>query len=71
VGPNRGRFHVRFYLTAILFLIFDIEVVFLYPWALIFRSELGLYGFAVIGIFLAVLTFGLIYEWRRGGMEWD
>jgi len=71
VGPNRTRFHVRFYLTAILFLIFDIEVVFLYPWAMIYKSELGLYGLAVMSIFLFVLIFGLVYEWKRGGMEWD
>lgn len=71
VGPNRGRFHVRFYLIAILFLIFDIEVVFLYPWAMILKSELGLYGLKVAGAFVAVLIFGLIYEWKRGGMEWD
>jgi len=71
VGPNWVRFHVRFYLTAILFLIFDIEVVFLYPWAMIYRHELGLYGLEVMGIFLFVLIFGLVYEWRRGGMEWD
>lgn len=71
VGPNRTRFHVRFYLTAILFLIFDIEVVFLYPWAMIYRGELGAYGLGVMGIFLFILVFGLVYEWRRGGMEWD
>lgn len=71
VGPNRMRFHVRFYLTAILFLIFDIEVVFLYPWITIFRNELGVYGLEVMGLFLGVLVFGLAYEWRRGGMEWD
>lgn len=71
VGPNRGRFHVRFYLTAIIFLLFDIEVVFLYPWVTIYRNELGLYGLEVMGLFLFFLIFGLIYEWRRGGMEWD
>ncbi len=71
MGPNRTRFHVRFYLTAILFLIFDIEVVFLYPWAMIYRGELGWYGLQVMGIFLAILVFGLAYEWKRGGMEWD
>jgi NADH-quinone oxidoreductase subunit A len=71
VGPNEGRFHVRFYMVAMLFLIFDIEVVFMYPWAMIYGTELKTYGFFTMGIFLAVLIFGLIYEWQRGGMEWD
>ena len=71
VGPNRIRFHIRFYLTAILFLIFDIEVVFLYPGARVYRTELGLSGLQVMGLFLFILVFGLVYEWRRGGMEWD
>ena len=71
VGPNEGRFHVRFYMVAMLFLVFDIEVIFLYPWAMIYKSELGRYGFWTMGVFLLVLVFGLIYEWKRGGMEWD
>ncbi len=71
VGPTHTRFHIRFYLTAILFLIFDIEVVFLYPFITILRPELGVTGLWIMGAFLAVLVFGLAYEWRRGGMEWD
>jgi NADH-quinone oxidoreductase subunit A len=71
VGPGRVRMHIRYYLTAILFLVFDIEIVFLYPFIVIARRELGAYGFGVMGIFFALLAFGLVYEWRRGGMEWD
>jgi NADH-quinone oxidoreductase subunit A len=58
-------------MVAMLFLIFDIEVVFMYPWAMIYRSELGLFGFWAMALFLAVLVFGLVYEWKRGGIEWD
>ena len=71
VGPNKGRFHVRFYLVGILFLIFDIEAVFLIPWAVVYKSSLGWYGFWTMGLFFLVLIFGLAYEWRRGGMEWE
>ncbi len=73
VGPTNGRFHVRFYMVAMLFLIFDIEVVFLYPFVLIFKESLaqGTLALGAVGLFLVVLTLGLIYEWRRGGMEWD
>ena len=53
-----------------LFLIFDVEVIFLYPWAASFR-ELGWYGFVVVLIFLSVLIFGLFYEWKKGGLEWE
>jgi NADH-quinone oxidoreductase subunit A len=69
-GPALGRFSVKFYLTAILFIVFDVEVVFLYPWALMFR-RLGVFGFVEMMIFLFVLTLGLIYVWRKGALEWD
>ena len=69
-GSAWGRFSVKFYLTAILFIIFDVEVVFLYPWAVRFR-ELGWFGFGAMAIFLAVLAFGLLYEWRKGALEWE
>jgi NADH-quinone oxidoreductase subunit A len=69
-GPAWGRFSVKFYLTAILFIVFDVEVVFLYPWAVLFR-ELGWFGFNAMAIFLAVLAFGLLYEWRKGALEWE
>ena len=66
----RMKFDVRFYLVAILFIIFDIEVSFLFPWAIVF-GRLGLYGFWSMMVFLAVLTLGFIYEWRKGALEWD
>ncbi len=65
-----GRcFPVHYYVVAILFVVFDIEVIFLYPWIASF-DEVGLYGFIGAMTFLLVLTFGLIYEWLRGGLEW-
>ena len=66
----RRKFDVRFYLVAILFIIFDLEVAFLFPWAVAFK-EAGLYGFWAMMIFLAVLTIGFVYEWRKGALEWD
>ncbi len=66
----RMKFDVRFYLVAILFIIFDLEVAFLFPWAVAFK-EAGLYGFTAMMIFLGVLTIGFIYEWRKGALEWD
>ena len=67
---SRMKFDVRFYLVAILFIIFDLEVAFLFPWAVTFR-ELGPYGFWSMMIFLGVLTIGFIYEWKKGALEWD
>jgi NADH-quinone oxidoreductase subunit A len=69
-GRAWGRFTIRFYMTAILFIIFDVEVVFLYPWAVLYR-RLGIFGLVEMGIFLGVLTFGLVYVWRKGALEWD
>jgi NADH-quinone oxidoreductase subunit A len=66
----RMKFDVRFYLVAILFIIFDLEVSFLFPWAVAF-GELGLFGFWSMMIFLAILTIGFIYEWKKGALEWD
>ena len=66
----RMKFDVRFYLVAILFIIFDLEVSFLFPWAVSF-SDLGVYGFWSMMVFLGVLTIGFIYEWRKGALEWD
>jgi NADH-quinone oxidoreductase subunit A len=66
----RMKFDVRFYLVAILFIIFDLEVSFLFPWAVAF-GQVGLFGFWSMMIFLAVLTIGFIYEWRKGALEWD
>jgi NADH-quinone oxidoreductase subunit A len=69
-GDARIRFPVKFYLVAMLFLIFDIEVVFLYPWAILFRS-LGVFGLIEMGIFLSVFVIGLVYAWKKGALEWD
>jgi NADH-quinone oxidoreductase subunit A len=66
----RMKFDVRFYLVAILFIVFDLEVSFLFPWAVAF-GDLGLYGFWSMMVFLGVLTVGFIYEWRKGALEWD
>jgi NADH-quinone oxidoreductase subunit A len=69
-GDARMKFDVRFYLVALLFIIFDLEVAFLFPWAVAF-DEIGAFGFWAMMIFLAVLTIGFIYEWRKGALEWD
>ncbi|MBI2716503.1 MAG: NADH-quinone oxidoreductase subunit A [Rhizobiales bacterium] len=66
----RMKFDVRFYLVAILFIIFDLEVSFLFPWAVAFR-QIGLFGFWTMMAFLGVLTVGFIYEWKKGALEWD
>ena len=66
----RGRFDVRFYLVAILFIIFDLEVAFLFPWAVSFK-DIGLYGFWSMMVFLGILTIGFIYEWKKGALDWD
>ncbi len=67
---SRGRFDVRFYLVAILFIIFDLEVAFLFPWA-VSLGQIGLFGFWSMIVFLGVLTVGFIYEWRKGALEWE
>ncbi|MBL4788042.1 MAG: NADH-quinone oxidoreductase subunit A [Kordiimonadaceae bacterium] len=67
---SRAQFDVRFYLVAILFIIFDLEVAFLFPWA-IALGDIGLYGFWSMMIFLGVLTVGFIYEWNKGALEWE
>ena len=67
---SRGKFDVRFYLVAILFIIFDLEVAFLFPWA-VALGDIGLFGFWSMMVFLAVLTVGFIYEWRKGALDWE
>ena len=69
-GDSRLEFDVRFYLVAILFIIFDLEIAFLFPWA-ISLGNLGLLGFWSMMIFLLVLTIGFIYEWKKGALDWD
>lgn len=67
---SRSKFDVRFYLVAILFIIFDLEVAFLFPWA-ISLGHLGVFGFWSMMVFLGVLTIGFVYEWKKGALEWD
>lgn len=66
----RSQFDVRFYLVAILFIIFDLEVAFLFPWA-VALGDIGLFGFWSMLLFLGILTVGFIYEWRKGALEWE
>jgi NADH-quinone oxidoreductase subunit A len=66
----RMKFDVRFYLVSLLFIIFDLEVAFLFPWAITLK-EIGVFGFWSMMVFLGVLTIGFIYEWRKGALEWD
>ncbi len=66
----RGKFDVRFYLVAILFIIFDLEVAFLFPWA-ISLGHVGVFGFWSMMVFLGILTIGFIYEWKKGALEWE
>jgi NADH-quinone oxidoreductase subunit A len=67
---SRMKFDVRYYLVAILFIVFDLEIAFLFPWA-VALDKLGLFGLLAMGIFLAVLVVGFIYEWKKGALEWD
>lgn len=70
LGDARERFSVKFYIVAILFIIFDIEVVFLIPWGVVYR-DLGFFGFVEMLVFVGVLLVGLIYVWKRGALEWE
>ncbi|MBI3441503.1 MAG: NADH-quinone oxidoreductase subunit A [Proteobacteria bacterium] len=69
-GDARSKFDVRFYLVSILFIIFDLEVAFLFPWA-ITLGKIGVYGFWSMMVFLGVLTVGFVYEWRKGALDWE
>jgi NADH-quinone oxidoreductase subunit A len=66
----RMKFDVRYYLVAILFILFDLEIAFLFPWAVVLR-EIGLFGFMAMLLFLAILVVGFIYEWMKGALEWE
>jgi NADH-quinone oxidoreductase subunit A len=66
----RMRFDVRYYLVAILFILFDLEIAFLFPWAIVLE-EIGTFGFVAMLIFLAILVVGFIYEWKKGALEWE
>jgi NADH-quinone oxidoreductase subunit A len=70
VGTAHQRFHTRFYLVAMLFIVFDIETVFLYPWAIVFK-QLGVFGLIEMGVFIAILLVGFAYVWGKGALEWD
>ncbi|MDH4276350.1 MAG: NADH-quinone oxidoreductase subunit A [Gammaproteobacteria bacterium] len=67
---SRMKFDVRFYLVAILFIIFDLEIAFLFPWAVVL-NELGMFGFLAMVVFLLILVIGFIYEWKKGALEWE
>jgi len=67
---SRMRFDVRYYLVAILFIIFDLEIAFLFPWAVVLDS-IGLFGFVATMIFLGILVIGFVYEWKKGALEWE
>lgn len=67
---SRGQFEVRFYLVAILFIIFDLEIMFLYPWIVVYY-ELSLYAFSLMLLFLFILLLGFVYEWKKGALDWE
>ena len=67
---SRMKFDVRYYLVAILFIIFDLEIAFLFPWAIVL-DEIGTFGFIAMAIFLGILVVGFIYEWKKGALEWE
>ena len=67
---SRMKFDVRYYLVAILFIIFDLEIAFLFPWAVVLQ-EIGMYGFLSMMVFLGILVIGFVYEWRKGALEWE
>ncbi len=69
VGDSREKFSVKFFMVAMIFVVFDVEIVFLYPWAVMYR-ELGLYGLAAMSVFLAILILGLAYDWKMGILDW-
>ena len=67
---TRMKFDVRYYLVAILFIIFDLEIAFLFPWAVVLE-EIGMFGFVAMAIFLLILVIGFVYEWKKGALEWE
>jgi len=70
LGNTRERFSIKFYMVAILFIVFDIETIFLVPWSVLFR-DLGMFGFVEMLIFMTVLFVGYVYIWKKGALEWD
>jgi NADH-quinone oxidoreductase subunit A len=67
---SRMKFDVRYYLVAILFIVFDLEIAFLFPWA-VALNRIGLFGLVAMGVFLGILVVGFVYEWKKGALEWD
>ena len=67
---SRMRFDIRYYLVAILFILFDLEIAFLFPWA-VANDQVGLVGFSTVVVFLVILTVGFVYEWKKGALDWD
>ena len=67
---SRMKFDVRYYLVAILFIIFDLEIAFLFPWSIVL-DQVGVFGFVAMGIFVGILLVGFLYEWKKGALEWD
>lgn len=70
IGPGTRRMPIRFYLIAVLFILFDIEVIFFLPWAVVFR-QLGLFGLIEMAIFIVILLIGYVYAWKKGALEWE
>jgi NADH-quinone oxidoreductase subunit A len=70
IGPGTRRLPVKFYLVAVLFILFDVEIMYFFPWAVILR-DLSIFGLIVMGVFILVLTIGFIYEWKVGALEWE
>jgi NADH-quinone oxidoreductase subunit A len=70
IGTARERFPIKFYLIAMLFILFDIEAVFLYPWAILYK-KLGVFGLVEMGLFVVILFVGYIYVWKKGALEWE
>jgi NADH-quinone oxidoreductase subunit A len=70
LGSAQERFSIKFYIIAMLFILFDIEAVFLYPWAVMFK-RLGMFGFVEMGVFIIILLVGFIYVWKKGALEWE
>lgn len=70
IGTARERFPIKFYMIAMLFILFDIEAVFLYPWAILYK-KLGLFGLVEMGLFIVILFVGYIYVWKKGALEWE
>ncbi|MBK1734254.1 NADH-quinone oxidoreductase subunit A [Halorhodospira abdelmalekii] len=67
---SRMKFDVRYYLVALLFILFDLEIAFLFPWAVVLE-DIGLFGIAAMGLFVGLLVIGLLYEWQKGALEWE